>query len=93
MNGYEQILVVILSTALAVFLILGIYLLVLTIKVVKSVKRVTDKAEHLADKAEAVGEFFHHAAGPMALGRALTTIADTFIHRKDHKRDNKRGEK
>lgn len=89
MNTYEQILVVFLATALAVFLVLGIILLVQCIKVIRTVKRLTDKAEQLADKAEAVGDFFQHAAGPMALGRALTTIADTLWHRKDGKRQGK----
>jgi hypothetical protein len=82
MNGYEQILVVVLATVLALSLILGIILLSLLIKIARTVKRITDKAEQLADKAEAVGEFFQHAAAPMAFGRALTTIADTFFHRK-----------
>ena len=89
MNGYEQILVVVLATVLAIFLVLAIVLLVLLIKVVRTIKRVTDKAEHLADKAEAVGEFFQHAAGPMALGRAISTIADTFMHRKDSSKKGK----
>lgn len=89
MNGYEQVLVVLLSSALAVFLILGIVLLVLLIKVVCSVKRVTEKAEHFADKAEAAAEFFQHAAGPMALGRAFTTIFETVTHRGSSKQGKK----
>lgn len=84
MNGYEQILVVVLATFLSIFLLLGITLLVLVIKIVKTVRRITDQAEHFAAKAGAVSEFFQHAAGPMSVGRALTTIADTFFKRKDN---------
>lgn len=79
MNGYEQFLVVILATFLALFLILAIALTVLLIKVTRTIKRITDKAERLADKAEAVGEFFEHAAAPMALGRMIATVAEKFF--------------
>ena len=90
MNGYEQFLVVVLASFLAIFLLLSIVLLVLAIKVIKTVKRLSTKAELLADKADAVGDFFQHAAGPMALGRALTTVADTFF-RKAAKKSKRRG--
>ena len=84
MNGYEQILVAVLATFLGVFIVLGIVLLVLVIKIVKTVRRITDQAEQLAVKAGAVTEFFQHAAGPMSVGRALSTLADTFFKRKDN---------
>jgi hypothetical protein len=89
MNGYEQFIAVVLATFLATFLLLGIILFILAIKLVRTVKRITEKAEHLADKAEAVGDFFHHAAGPLALGRILTVVADTFFSkaRKSKRKD------
>lgn len=52
MNEAEQILVIFLSTALAVFLVLGIITLWLTIKILKSVKHISDKAEAVSDIIE-----------------------------------------
>ena len=86
MNGYEQVLVVVLSSFLALFLLLGIIVLVLVIKVLKTVKKVTDHAEQLATKAEAVGDFFQHAAGPMAIGRGLATVAEMFFKRQNQRK-------
>jgi hypothetical protein len=90
MNGYEQFLVIILATFLAIFLLLAIALLALLIKLVKTINRITDKAESLANKAEAVGEFFEHAATPMAVGRALTTIVEKFFSKKHSAHESKR---
>lgn len=81
MNGYEQVLVVILSTFLAIFLLLNIILSVILIKVFRTVKRLTEKADHLASKAEAVGDFFSHAAGPIALGRMVASVVETVFQK------------
>ena len=50
MDAFE-ILVVILSVTLATFLILGIILMVYAIKVVKTIKRLSAKAESVVDSA------------------------------------------
>ena len=89
MDGYEQFLVVVLATFLALALVLGIVLLALLIKIARTVKRITDKAEQLTDKAEAVGEFFQHAAGPMAFGRVISIIVDTFFHRSEKQKSKR----
>ncbi len=52
MNEAEQVLVIILSSALAVFLVLGIITLILSIQVLKSFKRLSAKAEEIGDKVE-----------------------------------------
>jgi hypothetical protein len=87
MNGYEQFLVVVLSSFLAIFLLVGIVLMVVLIKVIRSIKRITDKAERLADKAEAIGEFFEHASGPMAIGRLLSMVNDKFFSKRSKRKD------
>jgi uncharacterized protein (DUF58 family) len=76
-NTSLTILVVILSVTLAVFLILGIILLVTLIQVANSVKHITLKAEEIADKAEAAAEMLQNAAAPVAFGRVLSNIFDT----------------
>lgn len=82
MTNAQDILVIILSSFLALFLLLNIVALVFIIKIVQSVKRITEKAEHLADKAEEIGDFVKHASGPIVIGRALAVISDTFFGRK-----------
>ncbi|RTK93730.1 hypothetical protein EKI60_05295 [Candidatus Saccharibacteria bacterium] len=70
----QQILVVILSSFLAIFLLLGIVATVLVIKVLKHVKHITEKAEQIADKAEAVSSFFQQSAGPAAIAKLISNI-------------------
>lgn len=82
MENAQDILVVLLSSFLAIFLLLNIIALIFIIKIVQSVKRITDKAEQLADKAEEISDFMKHATGPIVIGRALTVISDTFFGRK-----------
>ena len=71
-----KILVIILSTTLAVFLIVSIILVVKLIQVAKHLNNITAKAEEIADKAEAVTEFFGRSAAPLAIGKLLGNIAD-----------------
>jgi hypothetical protein len=75
-------LVIFLSVALAMFLTLGIILVVKLIQVTNSVKRITDKAELIADKAEGAVEMLSNAAAPVAFGRVLSSIMDTVNRKK-----------
>ena len=52
MNEAAEILVIILSVALAIFIILGIIALSILIKVLKSLQRLSLKAEELGDMIE-----------------------------------------
>jgi len=82
---YYQILVIILSTFLAIFLALGIVVLILCIKIANRVKTITEKAEAVVDKVEHVGDFFQKSAGPIALARIITKMADNFQSKKSSK--------
>lgn len=86
MDNAEQILVILLSSVLTVFLLLGIVLLIFSIKLIRSVQRISAKAEALTDKAEAVSEFVQHAAGPVLVGKVLAGISDTFFNRKSKRK-------
>lgn len=77
MSGVEQALLIILSSFLALFLILGIVLLVLTIKFMKQLRQITEHAENIAEKAEAVTAMVGKAAGPVALGKLLLGIVES----------------
>jgi hypothetical protein len=82
MESYD-ILVTVLSITLIVFLVLSIVLLVLGIKVMNTLGRITDRAEHIADNVDAVGSFFKKTAGPVALGKLIANIMETFKKRKE----------
>ncbi len=93
MDDNLRILVIFLSSALAVFLVLGIVALVKVIQILHHLKRISEKAEKLADQAEAVGEFFQRNARPLAIGRLLSNIAETVMHRgNNNKRKGKNNE-
>lgn len=86
MENAEQILVVILSGALALFLILGITVLVKVIQILNHIKHLTEKAEQIADKAEAVSEFFQASAGPAAIAKLVGNIVSTMNSKSKNKR-------
>lgn len=76
------ILVIVLSITLAIFLAAGIVLLVKLIQVANAVKRITFKAEQIADKAEAAAELLENASGKLAFGRILSNIFDAVNRKK-----------
>lgn len=74
MNTAEQIILLILAVTLATFLILSIIIAIKTIQILKHIKLIIEKAENIADKAEAVSEFFQNTAGPVAIVRLISNI-------------------
>ena len=82
MDGATELLVVILSIFLAVFLVLGIILTVILIRLTRTVKNIADKAEGAVNNVQAAANIFKNAAGPMAVGRVIKTVADIFKKRR-----------
>lgn len=78
MYNAQEILVIILSTTLAVFLILAIIAAVKVNQILAQIQRITDKAEKFADKAESVSEFFSYTGGTAALGKLVANITDAM---------------
>lgn len=74
MNTAEQILVIILSSVLAILLIISIVAAIKVVQILNEVKRIVKKAESIADKAEAVGEFFQASAGPAVISKLIANI-------------------
>lgn len=72
----EQILLIILSSALAIFLIIGIILGIKLIKIMDSIKRIADHAENVAENVEQTAAMFQKAAGPMAILKVLGNLGD-----------------
>jgi uncharacterized membrane protein len=84
MTTTEQILVIYLSIALAVFLTLGIILMIQGIRISKSVQRIVDKAEHVVQSAEHVGQVLSNVSGPLGILQILRNLGG--IATKDKKR-------
>ena len=77
MNAME-ILVIILSSFLAIFLITGIILVVLLIKVTLQIRRVTTKAENAANSIETMTQNVSNVATGAAISRFLFNGAKSF---------------
>ena len=88
MTNVETILVVFLSSFLALFLVLGCVVLVKTIQILDHLKSISERAEKLADTAEHVGEFVRYSAAPVALAKLFTTVNDHVFNKSKH---NNRG--
>ncbi len=89
MTSSEQFLVIVLSVVLAIFLIIGIVALTKTIQILNHIKRIIEKAEKIADQAEAVGDFFQKTAGPAAIVKLVSNIVHSFSSAKHNKKENK----
>lgn len=86
MNTAEQILVVILAAALAVFLVLAIIATVSLIKLIKTIQKVADKAESFVDSAEKTADLVKNAVGQLSVIRFVQNVVD-MVHKKTKKGD------
>jgi cell division protein FtsL len=75
-NTSEHILVILLSVALAVLLFLAIVIAVYAIRLLKAVNRIAEKAEHVAQKAEGIGELLSKVTTSTAAFRVAKSIFD-----------------
>lgn len=76
MNTASEILVIIVSAVLAIFLIVLIIVLIQASKLIKQVKRVTVRAENVADSMEAAASAFERTASPIAIIKIIGNIID-----------------
>ena len=77
-STWFAVLVIILSSFLALFLILAIVLAVKLIQIVKQVKHIVDQAEQVADRAEHISAFFERTATPVAILKLVSNISETL---------------
>jgi hypothetical protein len=76
MDTASEALLIIVSTTLTVLLILLIIALVYTIKILKQVRRIADKAETVVDSVESAANTFQRAAAPTAILNLVSNIVD-----------------
>lgn len=78
----EQTLVIILSIALAVFLVLGIVLVSYLIVIARRVNRVVSLAERTVDHVESMVSNVQRAVAPSAIGNALLDMLNRFVNKR-----------
>lgn len=84
MEQAAEILVIILSVVLSIFLIVGIVFVIALIKLTKTIKHIVDKADQVIDNVESAAETFKNVAGPLASGKVIMNIID-LVSRKGKK--------
>jgi hypothetical protein len=77
MNTTFDVLVIVLSSLLAIFLVICIVAAALVLKLVKSLRLVVAKGEHLVDSAEELGETFKRNAGAVGMLRMIMKFMNT----------------
>ncbi len=77
MDAFE-ILVIILSTILAICLLLAVISGVIIIKILSEVRKIIARAEDVLDNVEAVGQFLKKTAAPMAITKVVANIIETI---------------
>lgn len=86
MENAQTILVIFLSTALGLFLTLGIILFVICIKIANRIKRISEKAEAISDKAENIAEFLTRSAAPLAGAKIIALVTELFRGKKSKRK-------
>ncbi|MGI0133749.1 MAG: hypothetical protein ACREBW_02165 [Candidatus Micrarchaeaceae archaeon] len=74
MYNAESVLVIILSTTLSLFLIVGVVVLVLIAKLLQAVRRIVEKAEQVVETAGEAAEMLRNASGPLAFFKVIGNI-------------------
>ena len=74
MQNAESILVIIVSTVLALFLLTAIIVLVLIAKLVQAIRQLVARAEDLVETAGEAAEMLRDASGPLALFKLVRNI-------------------
>ena len=76
MDSAAETLLVIVSSTLAVFLVLASVALTYFIKLLRVLRAIAEKAENVADSVEAAAETFERSAGPVAVLKLIGNIID-----------------
>lgn len=82
----QEILVVILASALAVFLIFAIVAAAQVIRLLQTLRDIAQTAERVVHSAESAAEMLKSAAAPVGIFRFVRSLADIVT---EHKRKNK----
>lgn len=84
----QQVLLIILSSALAIFLILSIAVVVTVLTILKKVRLLVDKAEHVIESAETVGRILKKTATPMGIFHVIQSIVSTASNKRSKDKED-----
>lgn len=79
-------LVYILSFGMSIVLIFTIVVLYYVIRILKSLRSISEKAEHIADNVDSVSEIFKKTAGPAAIGKMIANIVEVVRNKEGRKK-------
>ena len=88
MNNAEEILVIFLSTALAIFLTLAIMIAVKVNRVMNTVQEIALKAEGFVNSAEAAADMVKNTVGQLSVMRFVHSIFDMVQKNSGKHKDN-----
>ena len=80
MDSYD-ILVIILSSALAVLLIVSIIFMVVLVKVIRRVNEIVEKAGSVIDNVQSATQVLKNSAAPVAISKIVSNIIDLMKER------------
>lgn len=83
MNTAFDVLVIILSATLAIFLILSIIAVSMVLKLLSSLRAVVAKGEHIVDSAEELTETLRRNAGAVSVLKLLMRYVATMNNKKE----------
>ena len=83
MDTSAEILLIIVSATLTVFLAVATVATIKFVQILNHVRHLTEKAEKIADSAESVGEFFQKTGGGAAIAKLVANIVHSFSGRKN----------
>lgn len=84
MNTAEQILVIILAAALALFLILSIIIASQVIRLMRRLQGLADRAQELVDSAESAAEMVRNTVGKLSVLKFAHSIFDMVTNKTKH---------
>ncbi len=76
MDEAVKILIIIVSSALTLLLIVGIIAGIIVVRLLKDVKSLVNKAAHVIESTEAVGDFLRHAKGPWLILKIIKGLVN-----------------
>jgi hypothetical protein len=74
MDTTDTVLLIILTTFMSIFFLLGIVVLIFVLKLVKSLRRVVEKAGEVVASVESASEVIKDARGPLAAFKLVKNI-------------------
>lgn len=82
MNTAEQILVIVLATALAIFLVLAIVIATQVVRLLKVLREISEKAQEFVNSAESTAEMFKSTVGKLTVLRFAHSVIDMVTKHK-----------